>query len=236
MRLMRPRLTYANVASTLAVFVALGGGAYAAVSAIPGPDGVIHGCYKKRGGSLRLVPSGRKCSRRELAIAFNQTGPPGPRGRSVVGRRGAAGATGATGPRGETGSKGETGAQGVSGAAGPGMISFSTTFAQNAEVPPLATPGNGITVTGFCASGAVDVAVQASAPAHLQASGTAAQDGALASVDSNEALETLTVSGSHTADLDVIAGDSAFAKFARIDVHGDFGSPCTFWGTVIPAG
>ena len=227
---MRPRLTYANVAATLALFVALGGGAYAAVSAIPGPDGVIHGCYKKRGGSLRLVPASRKCSRRELAIAFNQTGPRGPRGRTVVGRRGATGLTGTTGP------KGETGAQGGSGPAGPGMSSFSTTFAQNAEVPPLATLGNGITVTGFCASGAVDVTVQASAPARLQASGTEAHDGTLGSVDSNEVLQTLTVSGSQTADLDVIARDSASAKFARIDVHGDFGSPCTFWGTVIPAG
>jgi hypothetical protein len=41
----RPRVTYANVMASIAVFVALGGGAYAAVSAaIPGQFHVIHGC------------------------------------------------------------------------------------------------------------------------------------------------------------------------------------------------
>jgi hypothetical protein len=41
----RPRVTYANVMASIAVFVALGGGAYAAVSAaIPDQFHVIHGC------------------------------------------------------------------------------------------------------------------------------------------------------------------------------------------------
>jgi hypothetical protein len=65
MRRFCPRLTYANVMSTVAVFVALGGGAYAAVSSIPGPDGVIHACYAKKKGNLRLIAAGRRCSKRE---------------------------------------------------------------------------------------------------------------------------------------------------------------------------
>src|SRR6267378_43627 len=79
MHRLRPRLTYANVMATIAVFVAVGGGAYAAVSAIPDRYNVIHGCYKKHKGNLRLVASGR-CSRSERAIAFNQRGREGRQG------------------------------------------------------------------------------------------------------------------------------------------------------------
>ena len=75
-----PRLTYANVVATLALVLAMGGGAYAAVSSIPGPGEVIHGCYQQQGGNLRLVKSGKKCSDSENAIAFNQQGRPGRQG------------------------------------------------------------------------------------------------------------------------------------------------------------
>jgi hypothetical protein len=82
-------LTYANVTATLALVIAFGGGAYAAVNAIPGPNKVIHGCYARRGGALRLVAAGHKCSKHEHAISFNQQGP-----------RGVAGVAGQTGPSG----------------------------------------------------------------------------------------------------------------------------------------
>jgi hypothetical protein len=36
------------------------------------------------------------------------------------------------------------------------------------------------------------------------------------------------------ADIDVIA-QAGTAKFERIDLHGSFGSPCRFWGTIIPS-
>lgn len=68
----RPRLTYANVVATLALLLTMGGGAYAAIDSIPGPEGVIHGCYKKNGGDLRLVGAGKRCLANEKAIAFNQ--------------------------------------------------------------------------------------------------------------------------------------------------------------------
>jgi hypothetical protein len=228
MRRFRPRLSYANVAASLALFAALGGGAYAAVSAIPGPDGVIHGCYKKHKGSLRLVPAGRRCSHSERAIAFNQTGPKG-----TAGLRGTKGATGATGARGATGA---TGAKGEQGTQGPGATSFSTTFAQDAEVPSLAALSNGITVTGFCSStNQVSLAIHASGALRLQASGTESHDTALAPVNTDNSQQNLETSGSESVDFDVIARDSAVGKFARIDVHGDFGASCSFWGTVIPS-
>jgi hypothetical protein len=37
------------------------------------------------------------------------------------------------------------------------------------------------------------------------------------------------------ADIDVVARAST-GKFAHIDIHGSLGSPCTFWGMVIPSG
>src|ERR1035437_6655491 len=83
---MRHHLSYANVMSTIAVFVVLGGGAYAAVTTIPGPDGVIHGCYQKAKkptltttsqGLLRVVPTGKKCLKSEVALQWNQKGNPG---------------------------------------------------------------------------------------------------------------------------------------------------------------
>lgn len=83
MRAFRSRLTYANVMSTIGVFLAIGGGAYA-VAAIPAKDGKISGCYAKKTGQLRVVSSKRKCKRRvETYISWNQRGVqglPGPAG------------------------------------------------------------------------------------------------------------------------------------------------------------
>jgi Collagen triple helix repeat (20 copies) len=54
--------------------------------------------------------SGAQCSRRELAVQWNQTGPRGPQGET--------GATGRQGPHGEQGLQGNTGATGPQGPAG----------------------------------------------------------------------------------------------------------------------
>jgi hypothetical protein len=225
----RPRLTYANVVASIALFAALGGGAYAAVSSIPGPGGIIHGCYKKRKGNLRLVPAGRRCARSELAIAFSQTGPRGLKGSR--GQKGATGAKGATGTPGAAGAKGETGPQ------GPGATTFSTTVAEDAEVPPLATLSNGITVSGFCSSShLVSIKVNASGASRLQASGIESGDGEPpANIDTDNTVQSFVSTGTNSVDVDVLARDSAVGKFAHIDVHGTFASPCTFWGMIIPS-
>jgi len=49
------------------------------VAAIPGTDGVIHGCYKSQNGQLRVIdPDSRgKCVPSEKALDWNATGPPG---------------------------------------------------------------------------------------------------------------------------------------------------------------
>ena len=97
---MRRHITYANVISTLALFVVLGGGAYA-VTGRTTANSVIHGCVGTH-GALRIVSSSSAClkarghgKRRvpgETAISWNQQGPPG-----APGAQGSPGANGANG-------------------------------------------------------------------------------------------------------------------------------------------
>jgi hypothetical protein len=111
----RRRLSYANVMATVAVFIALGGGAYAAFGGIPDGSGVFHGCVDSRTGALRVVKSATSCHKTktvrrkgkkirlpgELAIAWNQKG--------AVGMTGAAGSPGSPGGAGRTGDQGPPG-------------------------------------------------------------------------------------------------------------------------------
>src|SRR5437763_1340194 len=123
---MRGRLNFANVTSSLALFAALGGGAYAATAgSFVSSSGVIRGCVK-RGGALLVARSNRHCPHGTVTLPFNQrgirgaTGPSGPRGRT-----GATGATGKTGAAGANGKNGEPGAPGT--ALGFGRVFFNGT-------------------------------------------------------------------------------------------------------------
>jgi hypothetical protein len=63
-----------------AFVVTVGAIAYAS---IPGPDGVIHGCYKTTNpaqGSLIAIDSAATCPSGFAALNWNQTGPQGPAG------------------------------------------------------------------------------------------------------------------------------------------------------------
>jgi hypothetical protein len=240
MRRLRPRLRYANVMSSIAVFIALGGGAYAAVSSIPGPDGVIHGCYQKKKGSLRLVAAGRRCARSERAIAFNQQGPAGPRGsRGSAGSKGVKGATGSQGTTGAAGAPGAPGAKGETGPRGPGASSFGGNVNAGSSAT-VATLANGLKVTGTCgASSVVGVELETvDASTHFQGSGTALSEGGtvMKPVALNETAKGLGSSNAAQADLEVIARNTTFPSFDRLDVHGSYGSPCVFWGMITPSG
>jgi hypothetical protein len=104
----KSRLTYANVMATGAMFIALGGGAYA-LSGVPDSNGVFHGCVDNRTGLVRVVKSASSCHRPrghgkhrdagELAVSWNQQGRPG-----LPGQTGATGPNGALGPNGAPGS------------------------------------------------------------------------------------------------------------------------------------
>jgi hypothetical protein len=72
----------------LALFVAVTG---FAVAKIPDNKGVVHACYKKKGGALRVV-SGKKCRKGTRALSWNQKGRAGAKGApGVVGKQGDAG-------------------------------------------------------------------------------------------------------------------------------------------------
>jgi len=90
-----------------------------AVAAIPGPDGVINGCYLNSGGNMRVIDSGKTCDAGETALNWNQTGAPGPVGSP--------GATGAPGPQ---------GAPGAPGSGGGGTTAMATAIGSEVELVP----------------------------------------------------------------------------------------------------
>jgi len=77
----------ALISGAAVVAIAVVGIVYAA---IPGQDGVIHGCYNKSNGALRVIDSTTgNCTSKENPITWNQVGPMGPVGpRGVVGPQG----------------------------------------------------------------------------------------------------------------------------------------------------
>jgi hypothetical protein len=106
-----------------------------AVAAIPGPRGVIAGCYQKRTGALRVVAQGKRCARGERSLTWNQQGPPG--------AQGAQGSPGPAGPQGEPGVPGAPGIQGAkgdTGAQGPGAVKLFYDHAPP-EITTIATAG-----------------------------------------------------------------------------------------------
>jgi hypothetical protein len=72
------------IAASAAALVTAGGLAYAT---IPDSNGVIHGCYAKNTGALRVIDTGQACTSKETPLDWNQTGPqgaPGAPGASPV--------------------------------------------------------------------------------------------------------------------------------------------------------
>ena len=55
----------------------MGGIAYAS---IPDSAGVIHGCYGKSNGQLRVIDEGQSCKNNETALDWNEQGPQGLQG------------------------------------------------------------------------------------------------------------------------------------------------------------
>ena len=118
-----------------------GAGAIFASALIPGPDGVIHGCYQSATGILRVVADPSACRGTETAIWWNQVGPQGATG--ATGATGAAGATGVTGATGAAGANGQNGATGPTGATGPAGTGVASLNSLNGV--PCGADGTGTT-------------------------------------------------------------------------------------------
>ena len=80
MRKLGRSFSYANVMATVAVFLALGGGAFAATTGFTSKGGTIHGCVSTRSHVLTVLKPGKRCGRGHVALAFNAKGVPGARG------------------------------------------------------------------------------------------------------------------------------------------------------------
>lgn len=77
------------------------------------PDsGVVHACYDKSSGRVRLVDN-KGCQDDERKVTWSVRGPEGPRGE--VGPKAADGPAGPAGPKGETGAAGPVGERGLTG-------------------------------------------------------------------------------------------------------------------------
>jgi hypothetical protein len=127
---LKPRLTYANVVVTLALILAMTG---FAAAAIPDAGGAIHGCYQKRTGILRVIGAGKRCSKGEKPISWNQKG-----------------------PRGRDGSNGTNGANGSNGTPGTNGTNGATNVTVNKA--SVAVPGTGMSTSAGIACGAGQLA------------------------------------------------------------------------------
>ena len=93
MRLIPSKLTYANVMSTIALFVALGGSAYGA-SRFVGSTGVVKMCVGGSGNVKVLAASKARCGKGASLVAINQRGRTGSRGPQGLPGSGGSGGSG----------------------------------------------------------------------------------------------------------------------------------------------
>src|SRR5271155_939590 len=120
MKRISAKLTYANVMATVAVFLALGGGAYAATQLKKNSVGTKQ--IKNGAVTSAKVKSGSLLASNFAAgqLPAGQTGPQGPKGDAgASGAKGEPGTPGKNGEQGLKGEKGETGTKGVQGEPGP---------------------------------------------------------------------------------------------------------------------
>jgi hypothetical protein len=131
-RLLAYRPTPAMIVALIALFVALGGGAYAALKL---PKNSVGAAQLKKSAvtPAKLSPTAK------TALST-----PGPKGSA--GARGPEGPRGAEGPRGDSGPKGESGPKGDTGATGPGATILNWDDAASAT-PVAKTIGTALGVT-----------------------------------------------------------------------------------------
>jgi Collagen triple helix repeat (20 copies) len=134
MGLLRRHLTYANVAASLALFLALGGAAYAATQL---PKNSV-GTNQIRKEAVTAAKIAKK-TRQQLQGARGPAGQQGPQGKT--------GAKGATGARGAQGNAGARGAQGNTGA--PGVDGTGPAFEATAKPAVPTAIGTGTQVVGL---------------------------------------------------------------------------------------
>jgi collagen triple helix repeat protein len=110
----RRHASYANIAATLALVLAMSGGAMAATGGFSS-GGTLRACVNEE-GAIRLLKAGKSCKKGQKAVSWNETGPAGAKG--AAGTAGPAGASGPAGAKGTDGAKGKEGPEGQEGQEG----------------------------------------------------------------------------------------------------------------------
>jgi hypothetical protein len=190
MKPLRRRLTYANVMSSIAVFLVLAGGTAFAASQL-GKESVGSKQLKKEAVSLAKIKTSAKNSL-----------------KGATGPAGAKGANGAQGPKGDKGDKGEKGERGPSAGFSTNANNILEFTAGPQTVATLSLPAGNYVVTGY-ANVNNNEAAQVSASCTIVLGGTEIGATNTVNLAANTALDrqVLTVSaggslgGSGTAEL-----------------------------------
>jgi hypothetical protein len=203
MGLLRRHLTYANVAASLALFLALGGAAYAATQL---PKNSV-GTNQIRKEAVTAGKIAKK-TRQQLQGNRGPAGQQGPQGKT--GKQGAKGATGARG------AQGNTGAPGIDGT-GPAL--------EVVAGPKLIEAGGSTVVSQNLAPGAyvvtADVVVESTATTAVTCTLNGSNGEAVGNVQPNLPV-TLTLSGvrslgaASAATLTCASPGGATAKYANL--------------------
>jgi hypothetical protein len=150
----RGRPTYANVMSTVAVFIALGGGAYAAIKL---PENSVGSKQIKSGAVKSSEVGDGSLVARDFRAGQLPAGAQGPKGDAGPpggqGSQGSQGSQGAAGEQGETGTRGPTGPQGLQGLkgdAGPGASRIDYDAAVHVFAPTTVLSRNGMEMRLDC--------------------------------------------------------------------------------------
>jgi hypothetical protein len=183
MGLLRRHLTYANVAASLALFLALGGAAYAATQL---PKNSV-GTNQIRKEAVTAAKIAKK-TRQQLQGRRGPAGQQGPQGKT-----GAKGGTGAKGAVGARGAQGNTGAPGVDGT-GPAFEAFAKPTAPTAI-------GTGTQVVGLSLAPG-----QYATSANVVVKATAAATVSCTLLNGGEASATIPAAGFETLSMSGVRG------------------------------
>jgi hypothetical protein len=205
MRRVRQKLTFANVMSVIAVFIALGGVGYAA-SRLPknsvGPKQIRNGAVNE----AKLSASAKA----SLTGAKGDQGPQGP--------------TGPKGPKGPAGPGATSFATTLS--QGTTLAAIATTSNGLTVQGSCLTGPSTVVLKIKTTSGANNIQVSGTVNTGPLATAPEDSDGPFGAVQTSDP---------NLVDFDVLARDKTVGPFARLDVHAKFGSPCTYWGMITPS-
>lgn len=228
----RPHLSFANVVSLLALFVALGGSATAAIIVSSNSQvakNSISGHHPPAGDHPNIIAN----SITGADVLESTLGKVPAAAESDHATTANQATSAGTADHATTANQATT--AGTATSAGNGAISINTSVGYQSS--GTLTSANGVNVGYSCdkASGGNSVSVEVGAPpTAVFISGDKAEDGTLTSIQTTD-TEYYASTGTSTANLDVIAMNPTIGKWARFDLGGFWGSQgCNLWGVIIP--